>query len=71
MTLTDSFQRFENSLSANMRNSFAAARRAYHQQRIFRQTFDELNSLNDRELRDLGIARSEIKTLAREAVKNK
>jgi uncharacterized protein YjiS (DUF1127 family) len=36
--------------------------------RNFRQTVSELRSLDDRELADLGIGRSDITRLAREAV---
>ena len=34
---------------------------------IFRNTVRELNSLNDKDLSDLGISRSDIKFIAREA----
>ena len=37
------------------------------QNRAFRATFDELDRLSDRELADLGIARSNIKGIAYEA----
>ena len=42
--------------------SFVARRK------LFRQTLEELNSLNDRELGDLAIARHDIARVAREAV---
>lgn len=35
--------------------------------RVYRETYSELSQLNDRELNDLGIARSEIARLAAEA----
>ncbi|HQU68416.1 MAG TPA: DUF1127 domain-containing protein [Albidovulum sp.] len=40
------------------------ARRRY---RVYRQTVAELNALNDRDLADLGIARSSITSIATEA----
>lgn len=40
---------------------------AYARSKAYRTTMNELSSLGDRELRDLGIARSEIKSLAMEA----
>ncbi len=40
-------------------------RRAYNA--VFRQTWRELNALSDRELADLGLARSDIGYLSREA----
>ncbi|UWQ21110.1 DUF1127 domain-containing protein [Jannaschia sp. W003] len=36
-------------------------------QRVYRQTFNELASLSDRDLADLGIARSSIRAIAHEA----
>jgi uncharacterized protein YjiS (DUF1127 family) len=47
-------------LLAQVKASFA--RRA-----VFTQTLRELNALSDRELADLGIARADITTIAREA----
>lgn len=36
-------------------------------QKVFRQTYNELSSLNDRELSDLGMSRSNIRSIAWEA----
>lgn len=44
------------------------ARRRYS---VYRQTITELNALNDRDLADLGIARSSINTIATEAAYGK
>lgn len=49
---------------AALRASFA---RAMRQRQVYRQTYAELNSLNDRELADLGISASEIPFIARDA----
>ena len=44
-----------------------AARIKLQRRRIYRATFAELNSLTDRELADLGLRRSMIRGLAKEA----
>jgi uncharacterized protein YjiS (DUF1127 family) len=41
----------------------------YKRWRKFNQTIAELEGLNDRELADLGIARCDIRRLARQAIK--
>lgn len=43
-------------------------RQGLEQRRRFRNTFNELDRLSDRELNDLGIARGDIGHIAREAV---
>jgi len=45
--------------------AYLRTRRAYN--RVFGRTVRELSALSDRELTDLGIARSEIRDLARDA----
>jgi uncharacterized protein YjiS (DUF1127 family) len=40
----------------------------YQQRRMYRETFDGLNALTDRELLDLGLHRSELARVAKEAV---
>ena len=42
--------------------------RSYSNWRRYRETVNELNRLSQRELADLGIARSDINSLARRAV---
>ncbi|WP_299507998.1 DUF1127 domain-containing protein [uncultured Roseobacter sp.] len=42
-------------------------RRAQAKRRVYRATYRELSGLTDRDLRDLGIPRSNIKRLAMEA----
>lgn len=41
---------------------------AMEKRRVYQQTYHELSSLSDRELADLGIARSSIRMLAQETV---
>ncbi len=43
--------------------------RSYNNWRKYRQTVNELNRMSSRELADLGIARSDITSVAREAVR--
>lgn len=43
------------------------AGQAMQRRRVYLQTLNELNGLSDRDLADLGIARSELSTVAREA----
>lgn len=43
------------------------ARHARKAREVYRQTFDELSALSDRDLADLGIARASIPSVAREA----
>lgn len=42
----------------------------YKQYRMYRETFDGLNALTDRELRDLGLSRSELRSVAQESAYN-
>jgi len=47
--------------------SHLTAAAAIKARRVYQRTFDELNSLSDRELADLGIARSNLRNIALEA----
>ncbi|MGP6090062.1 DUF1127 domain-containing protein [Antarctobacter jejuensis] len=53
-------------LSANLHAVAEAWKTAGVKRAIFNRTFNELNALGDRELADIGIARNEIRTLARD-----
>lgn len=62
----------ETTYTANTTTSWASApfetlRLHLQKRKIYRQTFRELSSLSDRALADLGLSRSMIKGLAREA----
>jgi uncharacterized protein YjiS (DUF1127 family) len=50
---------------------FAAVKASVARRTIYNQTQSELFSLSDRELMDLGISRSQIATIAREAAYGK
>ena len=56
VTLADRFAAFAANVSA-----------AYAQRKLYRATFHELEALSDRDLADLGIHRSMIKSIALEA----
>lgn len=45
------------------------ARQARKAREIYRQTYEELSALTDRDLADLGIARMSIREVAREAAR--
>ena len=47
----------------------AALRRQLAVHRVYKQTYEELMTLTDRELDDIGIARCDIRTMARETAK--
>ena len=51
-------------LISNVSTSLSAAQK---RRTVYRRTFNELASLNDRELSDLGIARANISKIAKEA----
>ncbi|PID36823.1 MAG: hypothetical protein CR993_03165 [Rhodobacterales bacterium] len=55
---------------AGIKTLFADLRHAWTQYRMFHTTQEELSALSDRELTDLGISRSEITRIAREAAKS-
>ncbi len=44
-----------------------AASTRMRQRRVYRDTFTELNALSDRDLTDLGLSRSMIRSVARDA----
>ena len=50
---------------------FARLRQAFADHRKYLATYDELNSLSDRELADLNLSRLSIRDVAREAVYGK
>lgn len=50
-----------------MAHPFDGLSRSFNRYRKYHQTLGELNMLGDRELRDLGISRSELRSIARQA----
>lgn len=53
-------------LSATLQNVAEAWRTARAKRAAFNRTFGALNRLDDRDLADIGLARTEIRTLARD-----
>lgn len=43
---------------------------SYKQYRLYRETYDELSALSNRELADLGLNRSNLNQVARESARN-
>ncbi len=52
------------SLLAGLRNIVGGWQKALERQRVFRQSYEELASLSDRDLADIGVARSQIVQIA-------
>lgn len=59
------------SLSDRLAATFSVLRAAIQRRRVYEQTLRELRSLSDRDLSDLGISRSVITLVAREAAYGK
>lgn len=47
---------------------FARVRKAFEDRALYRRTLAELNALTDRDLKDLGMVRHDIASIARETV---
>ena len=54
-------------LMATASNAFAAASTRQTKRRVYKTTLNELGALSNRDLADLGIARSEVRRIAWEA----
>ncbi len=55
-------------LVARVSEFFDAIATGYANRRLYQKTYSELNQLSDRELADLGLSRSGLGAIAREAV---
>lgn len=71
MAFANEIRSFEYGIVRRMRASMEQARIQYHKNREVSRTFDELNSLTDRDLSDLGIARENIRQIAKSAAYSK
>lgn len=56
-------------LMSQLRRWRDGTRRAYARRAAFQQTYNELNMLSNRELNDIGLVRSQIEEIAREAAR--
>jgi len=68
MAFTNDISTFEAGLVNKMWASLKTARERAAQRRAFRHTLEELQALSQRELDDMGIHRSMIHEIARDAV---
>lgn len=59
---------FPSAVTGHGNGLFTAVSRAFADYRLFLRTLNELRSLNDRELRDLGISRYSIREVAYDSV---
>ena len=57
------------SVFARIGGAFEALATRYKQHRLYRETFDGLSALSNRELADLGVHRCDITRIAREATR--
>jgi len=71
MALVNEVHSVESGLFRRLSNAVTNYREMRQRNRVFRQTRRELNALTERELADLGIARSMITRIAREAAYGK
>lgn len=71
MALVNEVHSVETGFFRRLSNALANYREMRQRNRVFRQTRRELNALTERELADLGIARSMITRIAREAAYGK
>jgi len=59
---------FNAGLTARVSEFFGSIATGFANRRLYQKTFNELNALSDRELQDLGLSRSGLSSIAREAV---
>ena len=59
---------FDNTLARGGHGLFAGIRKSLADYRLYRRTLTELESLSDRELRDLGLSRLSIREVAYDSV---
>ena len=71
MALANELHSVESGILRRLSAMVANFREARQRGRVFRQTLRELNALTERELADLGIARSMITRIAHEAAYGK
>ena len=64
--LTD-IHRFESGFAHRVNSVLVALQHQRARRAVYRQTYDELMALTNRDLNDLGLARSDIPTIARQA----
>lgn len=64
MAFTSDIKTYEAGLVERMRREFSRAREMAGKRRVYRQTLNELQGLSARDLDDLGIAPSQLRSVA-------
>jgi uncharacterized protein YjiS (DUF1127 family) len=59
-----------NTFTARIASAFHTLVTRIKERRLYRQTFEGLNALSNRELDDLGLSRSELRYIAKESAHN-
>lgn len=67
MAFTADIRRYEDSIAHRIQRGIDRLKDLQARRAVYRQTFDELTALSDRDLGDLGISRFDIGTIARDA----
>ncbi len=68
MAFAADIKQFEAGLLARVQSGFQSVSESYRKRRDFNRTIRELRALDDRELLDLGLGRSEIVSIAYDTV---
>lgn len=71
MAFTQELQGYETGIVRRMRAALELARANHAKRQVYNRTYAELNRLSGRDLADLGIHRSNIESIAREAAYGK
>ncbi|PPB81118.1 uncharacterized protein YjiS (DUF1127 family) [Albidovulum inexpectatum] len=71
MAYSNTIRTADHGLIDQIRNLVSNLRDAHRRYKMYRQTVRELSALSDRELNDLGISRSSIRSIAIEAAYGK
>lgn len=69
MAYVTAYRPEKSGVAARIGDLIETIRKRRHQHRIERTTFNELSQLTDRDLADLGIHRSQIREIARDAAR--
>lgn len=70
MAMANNISTLKSSPSNGLVSLFEAAKTRFARHRLYRQTVNELSALSNRELADLGLRRSMIRSLALQAVED-
>ena len=71
MAFANEIRSYEYGIVRRMRATMEQARIQYNKNREISRTYQELNRLSDRDLNDLGIARANLRQIAKSAIDTK